>query len=227
MKMIKTILTTVIALVSLNVSAMPITATTGSDFTVNYDAIGGDPVASVDGLSASVRFYDFAFAYDLGTGKTTLTFDFDVANTSSLPILTSRVTSLGFLTTPDVILGDSSVSGIFDTVDSGNVPNQGSVEFCFTDVNCAGGGNGGVAMGDTQTGSAILAFLGDFSSINFDDFTVRYQSVSCTREYISNGGNCPGSASGGPTRNVPEPGLVALLAIGLIGMVAVRRKKTV
>lgn len=226
MKLLKSILTTAIALLSLNVSALPITATTGSDFTVDFDSIGGTPVAAVDGLSASARFYDFAFGYDQLLNKTTLTFDFDLTNTSTLPILTSRVTTLGFLTTPNVILGDSSVSGIFDTVDSGNVPNQGVVEFCFSGVNCAGGGNGGVALGSTATGFATLAFLGDFSSINFDDFTVRYQSVTCLNEYTVNGGNCPGSASGGPVTNVPEPGIVALIAVGLLGMSAVRRKKT-
>jgi len=221
MKMYQTILTTVFAVLSFNAFAVPITATSGSDFTVDYDAIGGDPVTSVDGLTASVRYYDFNFLYDLSTNTTSLSFDFDVSNTSSLPILTSRVTTLGFLTTPDVILGGSSVSGIFDTVDSGNVPNQGSVEFCFSDVNCAGGGSGGVAMGDTQTGSALLSFLGNFSSINFDNFTIRYQSVSCIDGYD---GNCPGSASGGPTTDVPEPGMVGLLAIGLLGVVAARRR---
>lgn len=225
MKLLKIILTTAIALLSLNAYALPITATTGSDFTVNFDSIGGTPVASIDGLSASARFYDFAFGYDQSLNKTTLTFDFDLTNTSSLPILTSRVTTVGFLTTPNVILGDSSVSGLFDKVNSGNVPNQGVVDFCFTSVNCAGGGNGGVDLGNTATGFATLAFLGDFSSINFDDFTVRYQSVTCLNEYIVNGGNCPGSASGGPVTNVPEPGIVALLAVGLLGMSAVRRKK--
>lgn len=35
------------------------------------------------------------------------------------------------------------------------------------------------------------------------------------------------SGGGGGTNNVPEPGMVALLAVGLLGMVAVRRKKTV
>ena len=113
------------------------------------------------------------------------------------------------------------MTGIYDTVNDGNVPNQGDVEFCFTDVNCAGGGSGGVNIGGTGTGSATLFFLGDISTLTFDNFTVRYQSVECTAGYM---GNCPSSASG---TNVPEPGMVGLLAIGLIGVVVARRKMTI
>ena len=205
------------ALAGFNAYALPIIATSGSDFTVEYDAIGGDPVASVDGLSASVRYYDFTFIYD-GTNFTTMSFNFDVTNDSADPILTSRVSTLGFSTTPD-LASASSVSGIYSVIEEGNVPNQGVVDFCFTDVNCAGGGAGGVDIGDTATGSALLVFAGEFSEISFDNFTVRYQDVTCDRSFT---GNCPNSASGSVT--IPEPDMVALLAIGLLGIGVLRRR---
>ena len=227
MRTIKLILTTIVTLTSLNAFAIPITATTGSDFTVDYDAIGGSPVVSIDGLSAQVRYYDFNFAYDAIGDVTTVGFDFDVYNNSSLPILTSRISTIGFNTTPNVVLGSSSVSGIFNTVNDGNVPNQGVVELCFTGVNCAGGGRGGVGIGDTLSGLASLSFLGEWDSFDFDNFTVRYQSVSCTDAFVNSGGICPGSASGSYTTKVPEPGVVGLLAMGLIGIAVARRKLTI
>ena len=217
MKTLRAIMITFMALAGFNAYALPIIATSGSDFTVEYDAIGGDPVASVDGLSASVRYYDFAFAYE--GPLTMMSFSFDVTNDSTDPILTSRISTLGFNTTPDLVYAGSHVSGIYSVISDGNVPNQGVVDFCFTDVNCAGGGSGGVDIGDTATGSAWLIFAGEFSEISFDNFTVRYQDVTCDRSFT---GNCPNSASGSAT--VPEPDMVALLAIGLLGIGVTRRR---
>ena len=133
--------------------------------------------------------------------------------------MTSRVSTLGFNTTPDLSFAGSFVDGIYAVIEGGNVPNQGVVDFCFTDVNCAGGGDGGVDIGDTATGSAWLIFAGEFSEISFDDFTVRYQSVTCVDGFT---GICPNSASGSAI--VPEPDLLALLAIGLIGIGVSRRR---
>ena len=228
----KLLLTVIAALVSFNAYALPITATTGSDFTINYDSIGGDPATSVDGLSASVNFYDFTFTLDdtdLNNVFTTVGFSFDVTNTSTAPILTSRVSTLGFSTNPDVIVDDSSVSGIFDTVSGpGNVPNQGTVEFCFSDVNCAGGGSAGVEINSSALGASLLIYAGDIASVDFDQFSIRYQSVSCSDTYT---GNCPGSASGNgdvPSGDVPSPAILGIMAIGLLGVGAstgLRRRK--
>lgn len=231
MKNLKILLTLLVALTSFNAYALPIAATNGSDFTITYDSIGGTPATDIDGLSASVRYYNFNFSFD-GT-NTEVMFYFDVSNTSTNPILTSRVSTLGFTTDPDIIYDDSSVSGVYDNiVDGGNVPNQGAVEFCFNDPNgngggsCAGGGNGGVDMTEGMlSGGAMLAFLGDISTINFSQFTVRYQSVSCATNYS---GNCPGSASGNGTDDVPVPAVLGIMSIGLLGMAfssGLRRRK--
>lgn len=206
-------------------NAVPITATSSSDFTIKYDGIGGNPVSVVNGLSAEVRFHNFSFSDD--GSNTTVIFDFDIFNTSSNPVETSRVSTLGFDTTPDIESG-SSVSGVFDTVTySGNVPNQGRLEFCFSDVNCAGGGSGGVTIGQVlgNEGTAMLLYDGVLSAVTFDKFTVRYQSVSCITGYT---GNCPGSASGSGS-SIPEPGTFALLSLGLVGVSAfrLRNKKAV
>ena len=219
MKTLRAIIITFMALAGFNAYALPIIATSGSDFTVEYDAIGGDPVASVDGLSASVRYYDFAFTYNDGTDFTTMSFNFDVTNDSADPVLTSRISTLGFSTTPDIYYAGSYLSGLYSVIDGGNVPNQGVVDFCFTDVNCAGGGAGGVDIGDTAIGSAQLLFSGEFSEISFDNFTVRYQDVTCDSRFT---GICPNSASGSAI--VPEPDLLVLLAVGLIGIGVSRRR---
>jgi len=221
MKTLKTIIITFLMFAGFNAYALPIIATSGSDFTVDYDAIGGDPVVSVDGLSASVRYYDFAFIYFMDTDYTGVSFNFDVTNNSTDPILTSRISTLGFNTTPDLAYAGSHVDGIYAVIDDGNVPNQGVVDFCFTDVNCAGGGGGGVNIGETAAGSAWLLFAGEFAEISFDDFTVRYQDVTCDSSFT---GNCPNSASGSATTTVPEPDIVALLAIGLLGIGFSRRR---
>lgn len=220
MKNLITICAMLIALAGFNVNALPITATSGSSFTVDYDGIGGSPVGSISGLTASIDYYNFLFTYD-GSSQTTLTFDFNVRNTSSSPVSTSRVSTMGFNTTPDIL--SASVSGIFSNADTsgGNVPNQGFVEFCFSNVNCAGGGGGGVTIGNSALGAASLLFAGNVASLDFDMFTVRYQSLTCIAGFS---GNCPGSASGRGHESVPEPGMVGLLAIGLICVAVTRRR---
>ena len=217
----------VTALFAANVAALPITATSGSDFTIYFDSIGGEPLASIDGLSAKVRFYNFSFAAN--GSNTDAMFSFDIFNTSTSPVLTSRVSGLGFNTTPNVDANSTTdtISGIFDSITyGGNVPNQGQMEFCFSDVNCAGGGSAGVAIGGSSlNNSATLTFLGTLSSIRFDKFTDRYQSVSCITGYT---GNCPSSASGAgtdtPPTRVPEPGTLSLFAAGLIALGLIRRR---
>src|SRR4051794_1084827 len=120
---------TIALLLAGHAAALPITATTGSDFTIYYDSIGGEPPAVVNGLTGEVRFYDFSFAAN--GSNTDVTFGFDIFNSSQTPVATSRISTLGFNTTPNIVMNSASndVAGIFDTIAfGGNVPNQGTVE---------------------------------------------------------------------------------------------------
>jgi hypothetical protein len=197
--------------------AIPISSD-DAPITVDYSGFADEPI---DGLTARVVFRDFGFAYDPGDNQTSVTFYFDVFNTSESPVETSRLSGLAFNTTPNVVVGESEVSGVFNDVNSGNYPNQiGSVEFCFVDGSgsCAGGAGSGVAAGEQSLGNqATLVFSGQLTSFLFDDFYARYQSITCIENYQ---GYCGGSATGlgTPTTRVPTPGPLALLAAGLLGL---------
>lgn len=92
----------------------------------------------------------------------------------------------------------------------------GSVDFCVTAVNCAGGGGGGVTLGNTGTAYASIMFSGSgLTALTFDDIFVRYQSIA--------GAGSVTSAVGAP---VPEPGAIVVLSLGLLA-VALRKRLSV
>lgn len=227
----------------------PVNATALSDILVNFNGIGGNQVVVQTGLSSSVRFYNFSFTAGPGSlqtidgntydfsGLTNVKFDMDITNTSSAPITASRVTAVGFLTTPEIVtslnstnltkqgksagtIDPNAVTNVFTNVDyNSNFPNGlGNVEFCFSDSNnCPGGAGSGVAMGNTGTASASLWFTGNpLTSLRFDNLFVRYQSVAgCA--------TCGGSATGTPVLPpndpvVPEPSFYGLLSLGMGGL---------
>lgn len=201
-------------------NALPVTITTGTN--VTFDMNGFDGNGAVNGLSSQVTLSGFLFANV--SGNTQVTFNYSIFNDSFAPVSASRVSALAFNTTPNLLtIPAPSVNGVFNTVNAGNQPNVGTVEFCFTAVNCAGGGSAGVNMGATGGGSATIYFAGiNLTSFNLDQLSVRYQSVSCVAGTTS---NCPGSASGLVEGQVPEPGAWAMLGSGLLLLSAVRRSR--
>jgi hypothetical protein len=167
------------------------------------------------------------------TNWTNWTFTIDnLANTSSGSVMTSRLSSFGFDVAPNV--SSASGSGMFDlTTRNSNISNGISVEVCFRNAggNCAGGGNGGLTIGQSipngtfQTNTFTLIFSQAQSAINLDRFVVRYQSINTI------GGVSDGSGVGVVGENlfdpVPEPANWAMLiaGFGLIGAVARRRRE--
>lgn len=207
----------------------------GQSGVVNYNGVvEGNAQA---GLSASITYT----LQSVNLATNTWTFGYGVDNTSSAPITSSRVSTFGFNTTPD-ITGAGIVGGtVFTGISSGNVPQLGSVEFCLTaGANCAGGGGTGVLPGDgVVSGIFFLDFAGSatpLTQIAFTDLFVRYQSI------VGSPFGTSGTGFGGPGPTpfcanppcdiVPIPGPLVgagipglLGGLGLLGFNYYRRRR--
>lgn len=210
------------------VSALPVTVTEASGPVVlNFNGFYDSSIILIPGLSGQVTLSNFDFNSTVLSGNpaTIVTFNYSVTNTSQFPVLTSRISNFAFDTTPTILSSaPNSITGVFDTVRiSANQPNGiGTIETCFADANCPGGGSGGVTMGNTGGGAATIYYGGLINSFTIDKAVVRYQSVSCT-----SGATCSGSASGVATSTgeVPEPSNYALMSLGIAGLAFVSRYK--
>jgi hypothetical protein len=206
---------------SATVSALPVTITEASaPVVLNFNGFYNSSMIVIPGLAGRVTLSNFDFNSTTLSGNpaTTVTFNYSISNTSQSPVLTSRISNFAFDTTPTILASaPNSITGVFDTVRvNANQPNGiGTVETCFTDANCPGGGSGGVTIGNTGGGTATLYYGGLINSFTIDNAFVRYQSVSCTA-----GSPCSGSASGTVTGGaaVPEPSSYALMSLGIAGL---------
>lgn len=189
----------------------------GQSFTIYFDGFGGDPAAVIPGLTSNIKF-----TVDSISGST-YTLSYLIDNTSGAPITGSRVSTMGFNVDPN--FQSASINGVFGSVDSGQVPNFGKVEFCGTDGgSCAGGGSGGVSINEIYD----MAHSGGHFTLNFSapgdvtlsDFVVRYQSIA--------GAGRTTSAIGRqytPPPAVPEPSTWAMMLFGF-GAAGVAMRKT-
>lgn len=197
----------------------------GQSYTFNYN--GFSDSTTVSGLTASTTFTL------TGISGSTYTFDYSVANTTSSP-LTSRVSSFGFNTNPDITGATSTGAFSYTTLDSSYPNGIGAIDVCFKDTktgSCAGGGSGGLTTGQTGTGSFSLSFASPVTSLDLSDFYVRYQSITGAGNITSasGAGTQTSTSSGGSTSGgtVPEPGMLGLLGAALGGMYLMRRRRKV
>lgn len=202
-------------------AASALTFVTGSEYRIGFDGhVGGVETAAVSGLTSSLvlRLVSVANGW--------FTFDYSLTNGSALD---SRITSFGFASIPDVTDG-RVLSGAFgnmlvegDTWLPVSFPDYKPIEMCMTTgLTCSGGMWGGAADGATLGGRFQLQAAG--TSLNLDNFAVRYQSITG-----SSGGRTFLGASGvglGTVSAVPEPSVWAMLIVGfgLVGQ-AIRRRR--
>lgn len=194
----------------------------GNSYTLTYD--GSSDGTTIEGLTAQTTFTL------TGISGNTYTFNYSVTNTSGTPITGARVSGFAFDTNPDITSANSTGAFGYTTV-GGSYPNGiGEVDVCFKDANtgsCAGGGGGGLTIGESGTGSFTLTFAQPVSEVTLSDFFVRYQSITGAGNVTSatgSGTQTSSSTSSGGTQ-VPEPGMLGLLGGALIATALLRRRR--
>lgn len=195
----------------------------GQTFTLTYD--GSSDSTTIQGLTAQTSFTL------TGIAGNTYTFSYAVTNTSGSAISGARVSGFAFDTDPDITSAASNGAFGYTTV-GGSYPNGiGEVDVCFKDAStgaCAGGGNGGLNIGESGIGTFTLTFASPVSEVTLSDFFVRYQSISGAGNVTSATGSGTQTSSSTTTSGgteVPEPGMLGLLGGALIATALLRRRR--
>ncbi|TYC86879.1 cistern family PEP-CTERM protein [Novosphingobium sp. BW1] len=196
-------------------------ADVGSEYTLMYD--GFSDGSTIDGLTAKIRLTltgisgnDYMFAYN-------------VSNTTSAPVTGSRISGFAFNTDPTISAASSTGAFSYTTLNSTYPNGIGTVDVCFKDAStgsCAGGGGGGIELGGSGDGALTLSFASPTETLSLSDFYVRYQSITGVSGVTSaSGAGTVSSTSGGS--DIPEPGMLALFGVALIGLAINRRRAVV
>ena len=194
------------------------------------------PVPGLTG-SLTLKLTSFSGNYAL--------FSYSLLNTSTAPMTSARITFFGFDVEGDggfnAALTDATdnlangnplkPTGIFNMVDSGNIPmNYPDVGICFgsgNGNNCSGGGgNPGAEIGaPAATGTFALAFNNSPGDITLNNFYIRYQSLTNAQAGLQ-GDSGVGREVVPNVPVIPEPATWALMiaGFGLVGSVMRRRR---
>lgn len=205
--------------------AAPVTFTTLNQSTTLKFITTRDGAA----LNASVQFTLLSWT------ATTATFSTIVTNASSGPG-TNRLMSFGIGTVSPTLTGASTNSASWDADVNQTLPTFQTVSLCIWSSNgCTGGNiNNGLGEGGSASFNLMLTTSGNFmtSGITFaDPYGIKFQDVGnggqswefagCIEGPNCGGGGGGGGAGGGG--NVPEPDVLALIAIGALAAGLSRR----
>ncbi|MBO9688334.1 cistern family PEP-CTERM protein [Roseateles chitosanitabidus] len=193
-------------------------------------------VATQDGasLNASVQFTLTSWT------ATTATFSTIVSNMSSGPG-TNRLMSFGIGMVTPMLSGASTNNASWSAGVNQNLPSFQTVSLCIWDSNnCSGGNiNNGLGEGASASFNLMLTTGGNFmtSGIQFSDpYGIKFQDVGRSGQSFEfagcilntqgcggGGGGGGGGGAGGGGGDVPEPDILALIAIGALAAGLSRR----
>ncbi|MCJ2181620.1 cistern family PEP-CTERM protein [Novosphingobium sp. 1949] len=191
----------------------------GNSYTLTYD--GYKDGTTVDGLTGTITLTLVAVT------DTAYTFSYTVTNTTSDPVTGSRISSFSLNTDPTIDTATSTGAFSYTTLDSTYPNGIGTVDVCFKDAatgSCAGGGSGGLTLGESGSGTFTLTFSQAVDSITLSDFYLRYQSITGVDGVTSASGTgtLTSTSSGGTA--VPEPSMLVLFAFGVLAILIGQRK---
>lgn len=218
-------------------SPITVKARIGWTITANYGGFVDEQ--PIPGLRAQTIYTLKSVSSD----KMTWIFDMTSIKNLSIAPVTSRVSVFGFDidndTNPNngsgitLLNTSSTTSSIFSTVSfNGNVPQVGPLlDICFRagggGGNCSGGGGGGVPVGAVApviTPTFTLKLQNAANSLTFNNFFVRYQSITNVNQGDSGVGLVETVSFVDP---LPEPGtwLQMIAGFGLIGVLLRRQRR--